>query len=47
MIDMSPCKQQPDLLLGLIAVPVLSYIMDPLTAIRTLRADRDIAMASG
>lgn len=47
MTDMCPSRQQPDLLLGPITVLVLRYILDPLTEIRSLRAERDIAIASG
>lgn len=47
MTVMSPSRQQPALLLGPIKVLVLRYILDPLTEIRSLRAERDIAIASG
>lgn len=47
MTDTSPSRQQPDLLLGPIKVLVLRYFLDPLTEIRSLRAERDIAIASG
>lgn len=47
VIDTSPYQQQPDLLLGLIAVLVLNQILDLLTEIKTVGAGRGIAMASG
>lgn len=46
-IGMFPSKQQPDLLLDLIAVLMLDCIIDPLTEMRTLKAGRGIATASG
>lgn len=45
--NMSPCQQQLDFPLGLIAVLVLNHILDPLTEIGTVRAERGVAMASG
>lgn len=47
MIDVSPCQQQLDLSLGLVAVLVLNHILDPLTEIRTVRAESSVAMALG
>lgn len=38
---------QLDFPLGLIAVLVLNHILDPLTEIGTVRAERGVAMASG